>query len=416
VTLAPVALLLAGQTLAGGPTPAAPPPPSFERRVLAGDLGRVSLRLDREVYESARPDLGDLRMVDDRGRLVPFLIDRGSGAPAPELQPAIRNQGWLAEGSASALLDFGGRRAKQRLYVRSSGGNFRRRVAVEGSSDGERWTRLVEEAWVFAVPGPQPARYETVELPENDFPLLRVTVRPGAEEHGRIRIEEAGVPAEARPLRRELTLHPRWTRVEEPRTHETWLSVDLGAAHQPFDAVVVDVSDARFFREAVVEARSDVGGRRDAAPQWVEIGRGALYRLQHEHRSRECLRLAACGRGRLLRVRLRNGDDRPLAISAVSAIAPLERVVFEAEPGRSYRLTYGSPRLSAPEFDLVRTAGDVAEWARAATEGVRGPPRPLSAAAAAPPWTEQHAGLLRGGLVLVVAALAALTYGALRRA
>jgi hypothetical protein len=42
-------------------------PPAWERPIEVDAAGRVSVRLDREVYEAARADLGDLRVRDERG-------------------------------------------------------------------------------------------------------------------------------------------------------------------------------------------------------------------------------------------------------------------------------------------------------------------------------------------------------------
>ena len=49
---------------------AAPDPerPRFERRIDVPQPGRVTVALDRDVYENARADLGDLRIVDDQDR------------------------------------------------------------------------------------------------------------------------------------------------------------------------------------------------------------------------------------------------------------------------------------------------------------------------------------------------------------
>jgi hypothetical protein len=401
---------------------AAPPrfaEPRFERPIEISGPGRVAVRLDERVYEAARADLGDLRVVDERGGLVPFLIDRGQAARpySLDLRPTIRNRAWLADGSAVAVLDFGGRVAKGRLSLALSGQNFRRRVAVEGSDEQGSWKLIVDEAWVFAVPAREPARYETLDLPENDFPLLRVTVHPGPDERERIAIVDAGVPAAGRPPLREDVLKPRWTRAEDAKDAETWLVLELGARHQPFHAIELDVADARFFREALVEARRERSGSGAPALDWLELGRGAIYRLEHEGRLRECLRVPVCGRERVLRVRLRNRDDRPLPIRGVSVRVPIERLVFEAAPGRRHALRYGSPDLPAPAFDLERTVGDVAAWAAAAREGGLGQEQ-VAHPSEGPrvPWSERHPALLWAGLVAVVAALGALTYRALRRA
>jgi hypothetical protein len=392
-----------------------PLPPAYERPIEVTP-GRVSVRLDRDVYEAARADLGDLRVLDERGRDVPYVIDRAERLGLPEARPAIRNRGWSADGAATAVLDFGRRLAKRRLQLRLSGDNFRRRVAVAGGDDGAAWVTLVDEAWVFAVPGEEPFRYETVDLPENDFPLLRVVAHPAPDEKGRPRIEDAWLPG-GRPSPRYVEAWvTTWSEAQDTKARETWLAVDLGARHQPFHGIQLAVADERFFREVRVEARREPRAE-GGAVWWEEIGRGQVHRLEHGGRRRECLNLDVSGRERVVRLRVRNDDDRPLQVDGISISAPVERLLFEAERPGLYRLTYGSSDRMAPTYDLARTAGDLGAWSEAAHPAFLGPPRRLAVAGDEDrPWTERHPSLLWGGLLAVVVALGALTYGALRRA
>lgn len=412
MTIATTILLALAQASAPGQPPGAP---GFERAIEGVRPGRVAVRLDRDVYESARADLSDLRVIADDGSLVPFLVDRGERAASPaDVTASVRNRGWHADGAATAVLDFRERVPKTRLRLALSGDNFRRRVAVEGSDDGEQWTTLVDEAWVFAVPGQEPNRYETVPLPENDFPLLRIAVHPGEGERNRVQVLGATIPARADSPRHEEVLHPKWTRSEDTKAHESWLTVDLGARRQPFNAVGLEVADERFFREVRLEARRD--GRAGAARvSWLELGRGAVYRLEHGGRRRECLQIDVSGRERVVRLTVSNGDDRPLAVRGIAFRVPVERVVFEAAAGRAYRLAYGSPTASAPAFDLARTVGDAGSWATAAAEAVLGPARRRVGAPSPLPWTERRPALLWGGLLGVVAVLGLLTWRALRQ-
>lgn len=389
------------------------PPPAFERVVEVPAPGLVAVRLDRHVYEAARADLGDLRIRDRHGDAVPHLLDDGRGPTHPEKRPRMRNRGHRPDRSATVVLDFGERFEKDRLVLRTNGRNFRRRVTIEGGDDGEDWTTLVDDAWVFAVPGPETVHVEDVTLPVNDFPLLRVTVEPGTRERMRVEILEAWVPAGGPGPRHEDTLSPGWSRAAEARRGETWLTLDLGARHQPFDAVVLEVEDERFFREVRTEVRRDV----EPAPRdqralahplpWDPLGQGTVYRLDPE---RENLRIDARGRARALRVRVLNGDDRPLVFERVTVQVPVERLLFEAEREGEYRLTYGAADLQAPEYDLARTLEAAAEapWAEL------GPPVRLEVEADVLPWTERHPALLWVGLLVVVAALGALTWRALR--
>jgi len=390
--------------------------PAFEREVRVAGPGLVAVPLDRHVYEAARADLGDLRVLDARGDPLPYTLDRGLSGPQPERRPEVRNRGTVRDGAATAVLDFGGRVGKERLALRLSGDNFRRRVIVEGSDDGRTWAVLTDEGWVFAVPGPEAARYESVVLPGNDFALLRVTVHPGPRERERVSIEDAWLPAGEPRARRVEVQSPRWSRADDRRSRETWLTLDLGARHQPYRAIELDVEDERFFREARLEVREEpsLAASDTVAPpeRWGSAGRGVLYRLEQRGELRECLRIEATGRARALRLRLRNRDDRPLRVAGVSVVVPVEHLLFEALPEGSYTLTYGAADLGAPSYDLARTLAEVPEAALAEL----GPPVRREVVADVLPWTERHPVLLWAGLLLVVAALGALTWRALRAA
>lgn len=128
------------------------------------------------------------------------------------------------------------------------------------------------------------------------------------------------------------------------------------------------------------------------------------------------MRVDVAGRHRVIRLRIRNRDDAALPIAGATVMAAVERIAFEAAPGRRYRLSYGDPRRVAPSYDLARTAGDPALFAARARESVLGPPVRARDDAAVLPWTDRHPALLWGGLVAVVVALGALTRQALRSA
>ena len=127
--------------LLGGAAAFAQEVPAFEREIQTSGVGLVAVRLDRHVYEAARADLGDLRVRTGAGS-VPYALDRGFLPPLPERRGEIRNRGVAPGGAATAVLDFGERVPKERLALRLSGDNFRRRVAVEGSDDGRSWVGL----------------------------------------------------------------------------------------------------------------------------------------------------------------------------------------------------------------------------------------------------------------------------------
>jgi hypothetical protein len=397
-------------------------PPAVERAIVTPASGRAVVTLDRDVYERARADLGDLR-VREGEREIPYLLERASEeVPLPEQHPQIQNRVFRRGQQVQATLDFGPPTLKSQLVLSLSGDNFRRRVKVEGRGRRETdWEVLTDSAYVFAVPGPSPARYETVPLPDNNFPLLRVTVFHGPDDPARIDVLDAAARPTPRRRPREVPLAPRLTRTEDATARETILTLDLGARHQPFRAVHLDVSDGAFFRGIVVEARVDsapgLGSAEGAPLAWTYLGESAVYRYAEGNVTREGVRLDVSGRERVLRLRIRNRDDRPLGIRGATVMVPVERLAFDVEPGATYRLRYGDLRLGAPSYDLARTAGDPALFAARAIEAVLTAPEPLPAEPVAPaPWTERNPGAVWAGLVAVVTGLGAVTWRALRTA
>lgn len=411
MTVSPRVALLAGLTaLAAADAPRG----AWERRIEA-PAGKVVVTLDRDVYERARRDLGDLRVLDDRDRQAPYLLETARDEPdAAPRRPRVLNRTFVRGRSSSVTLDFGSPVLKSAIALSLGGDNFRRRVLVEGRNRHETgWETLTDGAYVFAVPGPAAARFEAVTLPENNFQFLKVTVHNGPDETAPVEIADVWtLPQERRRPREQETEVPLRAAHDE-RARETRLVIDLGARHQPFRGVALDVADARFFRGVVVEARREPF-RPGEEPLWQALAAGTVYRYGEDGRAHEQLRVDATGRERMLRLRIQNRDDRPLELRRVSVLAPVERLVFDAEPGRAYRLSYGSDALDAPVYDVTRTVGDPALWIAQAAEGRLGPPARWSGREPRVPWTERHPALVWGGLLALVVLLGTVTWRALR--
>lgn len=400
--------------VAAAPTAEAPRG-AYERRIDAAAPGKVVVTLDRDVYERARRDLGDLRVFDDGDRQVPYLLEvaREGGDPAPR-RPRLINRAFVRGESSSVTVDFGAPVLKSGLALSLGGDNFRRRVTVEGRNRHDAgWETLTDGAYVFAVPAPSAARYETVALPENNFQILKVTVHDGPDEKEPVVIADVWTfPQERRRPREEEVAVPLRA-AEDARERETRLVIDLGARHQPFRGLAIETDDPQFFRGVVVEARREPSHPGDE-PLWHWLAEGTVYRYDDGGRRHEQLRIDVAGRERMLRLRIRNRDDQPLRLRRVAVLTPVERLVFDAQAGRAYRLSYGSDALDAPVYDVARTVGDPAIWIAQAAEGRLGPPSHGPSRESRVAWTERHPMLVWAGLLALVLLLGTITWRALR--
>jgi hypothetical protein len=375
----------------------------IERLVDVPRPGRVVVALDSDVYDAARADLSDLRVIDEAGQEVPFLLDRPPDELEEDYRPAHVMERRPAPGPAlSATLDFGSPFLKRDLVLSLGGDQFRRRVTVEGRYRFEHEWALLADRFVFALADP-PARYETVPLTESNHQFLRVTVHGGPGETTPADLLEAASRPRGRRRPREVALTPTLKRERDAAAHQTVLTLDLGGRHQPYLAVVFEVAGAEFVRGATVEAWDQ--GHPSVASAWRPLADGALYRIVDGPETHEGLRLDAAGRGRLLRVRLHDGDETPLDVRQVGIRVPVEHLVFEAEVGHRYRLSYGRGDRRAPSYEIHRTVGDAAVWIAQAAEAYLGPPRrPPSAISKLPFW--RHPLSWVGGVFILIVASA----------
>jgi hypothetical protein len=119
-------------------------------------------------------------------------------------------------------------------------------------------------------------------------------------------------------------------------------------------------------------------------------------------------------RAQLLRVEVVNRSDPPLAGTSLTFFATPRRVVFRADPTRTYRLLYGNPRVSAPDYEMTRVVTP-ADLDAAASAGL-GTETPNPGYADPAPWTERHPAVLWVALIVAVAVVGALAIRTLKSA
>ncbi len=142
------------------------------------DLEMVMLEPPLAVLDGARPDHADLRLYDASGREVPYAlrirreIHESDAFDAAEINRGER--GDLAE----VTLDLGkAPAAHNQIEVDTAGGGFRRRVTVDGSTDGEGWATLARNVLIFRFSSQgRGVDQQRIEYPQSDYRYLRVRV------------------------------------------------------------------------------------------------------------------------------------------------------------------------------------------------------------------------------------------------
>lgn len=361
---------------------AAPPQTEFHRDVIRRGQGTevVIVPIDGPIYEATRDGFPDVRVVDDLGEEAPYVLGpvyRQKTVAIQEIAPSqVVSLNAVEGGPLEVTLKLDEDSPEpDAATVQTPLVDFERRVRVLGSRDGESWTPLAEGR-IFDYSRYMNVRDVQVRFPARGFRRFRFEFDHEADQRrsplsqlSRTRDERGGerrTEVEAflrRPFRidrlelqrtverpgggvkepsSKVELSP--TSIEtDPVARQTRIEVD--GRRLPLTRLTLLTRNRNFHRKARVQARGDSG--------WTDVGRGdlLLYQLGDYHREEMTLDIRSDGRAGRLRIVVDDGDDPPLDVVGVDGLYYDHRLEFIAEPGRSYRLFYGSPTLRDPYYD-----------------------------------------------------------------
>lgn len=335
----------------------------FRRRVTIGggsDLATLTLPPDLSI--GAAPFGRDLRLVDETGREVPYLLDgtgerEGLATWKVDVKDVRREKEGAREASpvrSQWILDLGAPRTFTDLALRVPDVAFAWHVRVEASKDGDRYDVAEADAALFD----QTWNNERVRRTEIRFeaPLtarfLRITARSASDSRV-LEIDGASVT-----LRRRLTADAWSMNVTaepaalsgEGRAQTTRYRLSASSL-LPFDELEVVCDDQAFSRRARLIEMSGEGALR---PVETRLGEGSLFRLRGSDAiiAGESLRFSLRGgSGGALYLEIDNAGSPPLRGLRVRLHGSRVRLVFPI-PDRALTLYYGNASTRAPAYDL----------------------------------------------------------------
>jgi hypothetical protein len=309
-----------------------------------------------QIFASARYDLHDLRVYTASGQEVPYALRvRSSRSERQSLETREFNRTEGPDESSELTLDLGESVPEHNaLEIDLPGNNYRRRIELEGSDDGNAWRPLREETLVDFRRGDNLVHDDTIEYPLSRFRYLRIKL------HRDPLVDDEAVPiGDVKVLRsveipgEKLTLDASVGKREAVRTDagpgSRW-DFDLGGDQTPVSSINVQIANAEFVRNFDLEA----GGPVNSGTPFNSVARGVLRRRAGE--PLEPIRVEFSEtRAARLRLIVTDNQNPPLQVEQVQFTADARQVVFATPQGsESYELYFGNAAAEDPSYDFAR--------------------------------------------------------------
>jgi hypothetical protein len=350
-----------------------------------------------------RQDLGDLRIRKD-GEEIPYVIETMSGSlQEHECRPEMIDKSVAPDAGLQITLDLAKcheARKHSRLRIATPLTNFRQKVRIETSDDNHYWVEAREDGYIFDfTQDDRKLSVLTIDYPVATRRYVRATIF-GWSSPGDLTGAWSCYRVEREPERTIIdAITPQ--RAEDRATRSSVLTLDLGQAGLPHDRVRLDAGQSDFHRAVQLEASED-------GKAWFLLTQGALFRVPDE----ASLALSYPQRHeRYLRLRIFNGDNRPVPVTRVFVETPKQVIKFLPPSAGDVALYYGARDAKSPVYDLAailsrkeplpETTPIVGEW--------KINPDYHAPAAPARPWSDRHPVVLYAVLGVAVAGMGMLT-------
>ncbi len=382
--------------------------------VAEGDL--VEVVPDPEVFSGAAPGLADLRIVQGNEREVPYqvVVERGS-RERRAFPVTIRDLGFVPDQFSTFVADLGESGLfHNEIEVSTSSQNFQRDVMVEGSNDAKTWAVLQEGTRIFDFSLKErdfTARNTRVRYPESTARFLRVKITNAEEDP--LNLTGASVFSVSETLAEEASYPASISeRTEDTAKRRSLIVFDLGNRGLPTNRLTIQTPQVNFYREVTLEGTGD-------APSWSLIQRsGVLYSYDTPKFVGDQLTLSYPETTfRYLRLTVNNEYNPLLPIEGVEVFGVPRKLLFQAQPGASYKLYYGNPEARTLSYELERILPFLeTENLPVGTLGPQRNNQAFKVERSRLPFSERYTWLITVVVVVAAIAVALLLFGVVRKA
>jgi len=320
----------------------------------------VAVSLTPQIYQHAKGDLSDVRVLNSKGEAVPYTFLR-------------QDSSFIETKENRYLTEVEARREKERdvydfktessiaqdilidgldIWVDQSG-DYLFEVIIWGSYDGLTFDEItrgtvykVKEHRSDVLEFNQSQKYTTYRVQTNQTTNSLVPLNVSGRKRTRL------LKTDTFSGSKEVSFLTPFSQVETGTI--SVLTLDK-LTNLPITSLTLE-TQSLYRRFITITAKNLVGDEQ------LYTGEGARFYLDNGQLAMPSINIRrARDFYQTLEIKIENKDDAPLKLDGIRVNYFPDQLVFNVLPEETYRIAYGDPSLRAPEYDLSRVVGNLHE-------------------------------------------------------
>lgn len=337
-------------------------------RIIDYSKKAVAIPLDAQVYNSAKEDLGDLRVLGPKDEECPYAITvQNEVKKEQKLESNVISKQITPTDSVivvelkEPLKPFNG------LKVIPESNNFARKITVEGSNDNKNWeiirkgmivysfafqmayksfeqyTNEIYEGYGF---GKYSEENLAFQFPESSFKFVRVTV-PHDKDKEPVELKNLEIFKIVKVDAEEESHNSSLIKIQPDAENKSIENiVDFKYKNIPLSRIDINTDQSNFFRKVEVAGSNDL-------KEWKNLASGIIFSIsigeETERNTKINIGNAKC---RYIKIKVFNGDNKAIKITSVKGYGLKKYLVIMPERSIQYKLLYGNPGAKEVSYDL----------------------------------------------------------------
>jgi hypothetical protein len=313
------------------------------------DAGFYKVGLGPDVMVAAAEDLRDIRIIDDKGRQVPFIVRPSEtvNITGEFLSFPILSNGPDTAGNSVVIVDNAVRASINYLDLSIKNTAVKRTLDISGSDDLNNWYAIQQNTAMEPGVGAASDKYvQLLRFPLSNYRYIKLLIANDRKDP--VNITKAGIS------RNRITSVPDYMN-RNPQPHfrqkdsadgNTYILIDQEKTY-PVSEVLLKLSGRKFFEREV-----SIFSRPDSTGVWTLLTASVLS--SRSLTASDTLLEVPVPNSKFphLLLRLSNGDNPPLKLTALILQHRRQNLIAWLEKEQEYKLVFGDSSALSPVYDL----------------------------------------------------------------